>query len=421
MVNNAGRYNLPSCNHPQVACINPYEIIRKYECETCGAVMMCACEEEFARRFLPHQLREGTELRTRRRIPVTLGFQSNICNTCRGLPEEAYPKAEIYGASSKIRRYYWREIIFQTTKRFTDWATNEGYKDYEIALRERRDEREKIERLVIEEIKDFHNRTPKYTFQEQAQSEVLAKNKVEIVNLAGIYTKTEDGRLGILVGGRPCSAEEFTGEHYSQRGYQILTTESIPFHVLFGTFMWLLIQDPTDPLVRIVGFGDRTAFDERRNNQQVWTHLPEDFGTPVYPERRQEAIKKHFENIPQSKEDLLWLFNYWIEPSSGLRQYLWAHRSSDIERTRQLIQILSVDEICRVLKYLVGDYWRRYIGWPDLLVYKSDEYFFAEVKSSSDKLREDQKSWIYANTLELHLPFKLVKIHKQLVKKAKAG
>lgn len=383
--------------------------------------MMCACEEEFARRFLLHQFREGTELQTRRRIPVTLGFQPNICYTCRGLPEEVHPKAEIYGISSKIRRYYWREIFFQTTKRFADWAANAGYKDYETALRERRAEHETIEKLVIEEIKDFHKRTPKYTFQEEAQSEILAKNKVEIVNLAGIYTKTEDGKLGILVGDKLCSAEEFTGEYYSRKGYQILTTESIPFHVLFGTFMWLLIQDPTDPLVRVVGFGDRSAFDERRSGQQIWTHLPEDFGTPGYATRRESAITKHFESIPQNKEELLRLFDYWIEPSSGIRQYLWAHRSSDIERAHQLIQILSVDEICRVLKYLVADYWRRYIGWPDLLVYKSDEHFFAEVKSSSDKLREGQKKWIYANTLELHLPFKLVKIHKQSVKKGKNG
>jgi hypothetical protein len=177
--------------------------------------MMCACEEEFARQFLPHQIREGTELHTRRRMPVTLGFQPHICNTCRGLPEEAHPKAEIYGASSKIRRYYWREIFFQTTKRFADWAANEGYKAYETALQEGCDKRKEIEKLVIEEIKDFHSRTPKYTFQEEAQSEVLAKNKVEVVDLAGVYTKTEDGKVRILIEGRPCSAKEFAGEHFT--------------------------------------------------------------------------------------------------------------------------------------------------------------------------------------------------------------
>jgi hypothetical protein len=61
----------------------------------------------------------------------------------------------------------------------------------------------------------------------------------------------------------------------------------------------------------------------------------------------------------------------------------------------------------------VVDYWRRYTGWPDLVVYRPNEYYFVEVKSSKDKLREDQKSWILGNNTELHLPFKLVKIHKR--------
>jgi hypothetical protein len=59
--------------------------------------MMCACEKEFARRFLLHQLSLGTELKMQRGIPVTIGFQERICNTCRGFPEEPHPKAELDG------------------------------------------------------------------------------------------------------------------------------------------------------------------------------------------------------------------------------------------------------------------------------------------------------------------------------------
>ena len=74
---------------------------------------MCACEEEFARRFLPHQLGEGTELETRRSVPVTIGFQKNVCKTCRGLPAEAHPMAEIYGRTSKVERYYGAKSILK--------------------------------------------------------------------------------------------------------------------------------------------------------------------------------------------------------------------------------------------------------------------------------------------------------------------
>jgi hypothetical protein len=41
-----------------------------------------------------------------------------------------------------------------------------------------------------------------------------------------------------------------------------LTGESRPFHVLFGVYFWLLIQDPADPNVRIVGFGSRGPYEQ---------------------------------------------------------------------------------------------------------------------------------------------------------------
>jgi hypothetical protein len=48
-----------------------------------------------------------------------------------------------------------------------------------------------------------------------------------------------------------------------------------------------------------------------------------------------------------------------------------------------------------------------------LLVYRGSDWFLAEVKASGDGLSEDQKRWIQDNHRYLHLPFKLVKIHKQ--------
>ena len=293
---------MSTCNHSQVVCVNPYELIRKYKCQTCGEIMMCACEEEFARRFLPHQIDEGVELGTRRRIPVALGFQENICNTCRGVPDEAHPKAEIYGLSSKIRRYYWREIFFETTSRFADWAENQGYADHNTARTENPDVYDRIEKEVIEEIKDLHKRSPKYNYQEEPQSEVLAKNKVEVVRLDGTYIKTAERKVDILQNGKVYSAEEFVSLHYKQKGYDVLTTESIPFHTLFGVFMWILIQDPSDHLVRIVAFGERSAFEEGRDGETIWTHYPEDFGTPGYAQRRANAIETHLASIPQEKD-----------------------------------------------------------------------------------------------------------------------
>jgi hypothetical protein len=36
-----------------------------------------------------------------------------------------------------------------------------------------------------------------------------------------------------------------------------------------------------------------------------------------------------------------------------------------------------------MLRYLVEDYWGRRSGWPDLFIFRDDEFFFAEASSLS--------------------------------------
>jgi hypothetical protein len=206
-----------------------------------------------------------------------------------------------------------------------------------------------------------------------------------------------------------CSVEEYAASFFERQGYECVFVESVPFHVLFGVYLWLLVQDPEDSDVRIRSFGNRGEYESGAVVSNVSCLLPEDFGTAAYSERRRAVIDEYFDEVLKS-DDATWLFDYWLEHSWSLRQYLWAHRVADIETARKLVLILPFEVICRVLRYLVDSYWERYLGWPDLLVYKDGEYFFAEVKSSSDKLSPDQKCWMQGNRDFLQLPIKVVKV-----------
>jgi VRR-NUC domain len=401
------------CIHTSVTCLNPYELIRKYRCDSCQGVMMCACEEKFARRFLNHQIDSGRELDTQRQVAVTLGFQSNICNPCRDIPEKAHPTSPKVGRTSKIARYYWREIAFDTIQQFAEWAEEQGYPNRMTALIEHKDRYRTIEREVIEEIKRLHQQSPKYIYHDESQSDVIVKHQVEVVRLDGTYIKKEGRGVAILYGRISCGPEDFAARHFRQLGYTSIFTESIPFHVLFGVFLWMLVQDPKDIDVRQVGFGRRDILETGSPKEQLWTYLPSDFGTRGYAGRRASAIEYHFASLPDQKEEMLWLFDYWLEPSEGIRQYLWAHRPEHIAIARAIVSVLPLEVTIQILRYLVRDYWQRYCGWPDILFYNQNEFFFAEVKSSNDELSEDQKNWIKGNGAELHLPFKLIKIHKK--------
>src|SRR5580704_17348833 len=110
------------CSHDLVACLNEFELIRKYRCARCDGIMMCSCDEDVGREFRSHQLKQAKEYGTGTRSRVDLGFQPRVCRECRGLPPEAHPVAAIHGRTSKIKRCYWREISFLKYRLFRQWA-----------------------------------------------------------------------------------------------------------------------------------------------------------------------------------------------------------------------------------------------------------------------------------------------------------
>jgi hypothetical protein len=399
-----------TCQHESVHCLNEYDIIRKYRCAVCGEVMICACDKEFGEKHLPHQLNDARDSLAKR-VPVTLGFQNAICRECRGLPAEAHPVAEMHGRTSKIKRYYWRELLMRELEIYGQWASENGANpllpvgDESVAARKR------AEKQALSEIKKQHEELPKYSYQaELSQDEVLRSCGVDVVSIEADYaTGSDQTRVCIVSDTGNSSIEEYAASVFERQGYECIFVESVPFHVLFGVYLWLIVQDPEDSNVRVSAFGNRGEYESGEAVSNVLCLLPDDFGTAAYSERRRVAIDEHFNEVLNS-DDAMWLFDYWLEHSWSLRQYLWAHRDSDIETARKLIQILPFEVVRRVLRYLIDSYWERYLGWPDLLVHKEGEYFFAEVKSANDKLSANQKCWMLGNRDFLQLPVKMVKV-----------
>lgn len=401
------------CLHANVECLNQHELIRKYLCTDCDAVMMCECEEIFGRRFLSHQLREGVEVQSQKRLTVTHGFQPGVCNGCRGLPLQPAPAAAIHGRTSKIKRFYWRELLFRETERFGDWEdANPGAIEAVSKA-----ERERIKREALDEIKALHQAAPLYDMREPSQADLLARYKIETQAFHPTYAEHPEKGAVVMLDGKIVSPEVFVIRQYEMQGWTAMPLESVPLHALFSVMMWLLIQHPVDERGRMAGFGSRSAFEAEVPGELIWMQLPEDFGAPGYGRRRKEAIDEHFDFFfkPDGYADrghLLELFDYWRAPSERLRQYLWAHRAADIDRARKLIEILPPEKIVAILRYLVDEYWNRYLGWPDLLLWHGDDFLLIEVKSSSDRISADQMRWIADNHEQLKLPFSVVKLHR---------
>lgn len=369
---------------------------------------MCSCDEAFGRRFLAHQLARGRELESQTNVPVDLGFQPAVCPECRGQPPVPAPVAAGFGRTSKIKRYYWRELFFSKTLRAAAWDDAHAG----CSLQERQAAHAAIEVEVLEEVKAQHAASPRYAFSETSQAEILKRYKVDVQAIGAAYADQPVKGAVIRDGDETVSPEVFVSRRYEEHGWSAMHLESKPFHALFGVMMWLLIQDGSDPRVRMVGFGDRHVYEANGEKDPIWTLMPDDFGGRGYASRRGPQITRHFDLFPDDHDEMLWLFDYWRPMSSDLRQYLWAHREEDVDRARRLLEILAPFQITSILRYLIADYWGHYLGWPDLLLHRDNEILFVEVKSSSDRLSEDQKRWIADNHEHLGLPFRVVKLHR---------
>ncbi len=315
----------------------------------------------------------------------------------------------MHGATTKIARYYWREIFFETTRRFYDAHPNLDPLDHNSSEFCFPEERREIEKQVISEIKKQHEDSPKYEYSERTQQEVIETTNTEVILVNAEHINTGKRKVGIRSGEDILTVEEFAAAYFNEQGFSVLEVESVPFHVLFGVFMYLVIEDPDDSKGKIVQFGSRNDFDTNTCQEgMVTTILPDDFGGSLYYERRKEFIDRHISEL----HDLDWLFDFWLGYSYNLRQYLWAHREKDVCRAKQVIAVLGLENIRKVLNYMVRNYWKNYCGWPDLLVYDDESFFFVEVKSSNDKLSEDQKNWLMGNMQYMGFRSKIFKVGK---------
>lgn len=313
--------------------------------------------------------------------------------------------------------------------RFLQWCDDEGILTVDDAGKslvlwlehqQHKDQMKQIEREVLAEIKQLHATQPKYVYDEPSDADVLKENGVRVTNVKAAYlTPTRDRMrvlpLGVTDQTQAQSVEDFIAARLRAAGRELMFCESLPFQALYGCLMYLWVQDPADPLNRPAGV--RREGQGGTDGQLIWTLLPADYGRQAHADRRRAELEAHLDFIGTTTDDLLWAFDYWREYSRPLRQYLWAYSTEDEQRARTIIGVLGVERVKTVLRWLAEAYWDRYVGWPDLLTWRETpdgprDVLFVEVKSSSDQLSDDQKTWIEGNRKTLDFDFELVKVHR---------
>jgi hypothetical protein len=419
-----------SCGHPNLSALNPHDLLRKYLCQDCAAVVTCECERDIGTFIIPRAANRAVDIDTYEEVQVTHRFVKNVCPECRGCTAKAFPWVAVFGATSSIKKYYWREIWQRSERNFLAWCRSQELpllddngnpligkyrEEYADQYKESGDE-------ALGEIKELHASNPRYEFNLPSDAKIFNDFQVDIKEIrAKCVLRTERGPALVLpldstLLQDASNVEEFVARSLRAQGKQVMFCESRPFHALYAGLMWPWVQDQSDPNTRRILIPRRDQQGEGIE-RFVLMQVPRDFGSSAHARRRAENLSAHLTNLPDDTASLLSTFDGWLDKSWKLRHKLWAHNEVDQSRARTLIEVLGATTVKMVLTTLAEHYWSRYLGWPDLLSWKKSsdgptEIMFTEVKSSSDSLTAEQRKWIELNSTQLKLPFQVVKVHR---------
>jgi hypothetical protein len=233
--------------------------------------------------------------------------------------------------------------------------------------------------------------------KETTEAEFLSKNPILEVQISAEYRQVEKGdqKIGKWVAqdGSLSSVEQIAIEYYVSQGYSVLRCERVLISTWAATFLCKSIQDTNDLRAHTVFRNSTKGWSSRnRDTGLVEMLLPEDFGSIEFYERRKDAIVLAIDSM-RKVDNLLTVFAEHLETSETLRDYLWVNDYEAVETARTALSVLPKDIVISSVEWAIQDFWQRQPGWPDLFVYRGNEYKFVEVKSPYDKLSLEQMQW----------------------------
>lgn len=378
---------------------------------------MCECEKELSLAFLPHQTTYGTDYGTRERYVVS-GFAEQICPECKGDKEEAYPRAAIYNQKGKIQRYYWREIYKTYLSMVLDYLIQNDKSVKNIIEFERRFKAtsKKLRKAARKIWQQEHKHNPKYDTTEITESAFLTKVVVPEVVVYAQYVQIPKGKqkVGKWIGesGENVAVEQIAIEHYRKLGFNVFRCERKLIASLVATFCSPVIQDPEDPMkVMAMRSSTKGWTSTNRNTPWIFFSHPRDFGSQDFFIRRENKFKELFLKY-KNADELGLIFLKQLEPSKSLRDYLWVNDDYSVELTKKALEVIPKETILHLIQWAIEHFWNRQPGWPDLLLFQSNQYKFVEVKSPNDSLSLEQMQWFEWAITQEKLPCEICRVKK---------
>ena len=164
-------------------------------------------------------------------------------------------------------------------------------------------------------------------------------------------------------------------EYFRAEGYEAFFSENEPWRSLFGLLFWDIIYDT--------------------NVQAIHNPLqraPSDFFLPDFYIKRAPQFADRIKNAT-SKDIIEELISKTYRDKFGMTNVLVSWYEGSLDRVKAFVNSLNPDQIHQVMQEISFNMRENTRGFPDLFIYKDDEYSFIEIKSPTDHLSSQQLHW----------------------------
>ena len=217
----------------------------------------------------------------------------------------------------------------------------------------------------------------------------LPKGKLYFINIDAEEAPSSSPKAKFYYNLKELFVEEVAIEYYKNQGYDAIWAENDYWWVIYALLFWDIIFMKTDTCTTAPMSDSR--FEERY--ALLTTHrmmdMPHDFFKPTFYTVRKQHINQRlrdFMNLDITEE---------LEKSYNKHYGQFCRPIEDwdkftLNELTIATKLLRKEQIISIMYMLVLDFNRFRSGFPDLIVFNKNDFFFAEVKSKKDTISQKQ-------------------------------
>lgn len=217
----------------------------------------------------------------------------------------------------------------------------------------------------------------------------LPKGKINFVNIDADEAHSTSTKTKYHYNSKELFVEEVGIEYYKNQGYNALWAENDYWWVIYALLFWDVIFMKTDTCTSV-------PMNDPRFNELyslLTTHrmmdMPHDFFKPTFYTVRKQHIDQRLRSF--MKLDITnELTKSYNEHYGQFCRPIEDWNKFTLNELTIATRLLRSEQIISIMYMLAIDFNRFRSGFPDLIVFNNNEFFFVEVKSKKDTLSQNQ-------------------------------